>query len=396
MNNGSFELCLRPLMTIELTKEDLYRPGMEGIPACYSSVGFIDGKAGILQYRGYEIEDLCQNSTFEEVSYLLIYGELPTSSQLADFTADLVQARPISDELAHLVKQLPKHGHPMTALQTLTSALGLYMGVKDLKDQKECYQAMINVIAKVPTLITYFDRHRKDLEPIAPDPHLAHAENFLYMLSGEKPSEIAARIMDVCFISHAEHTLNASTFSARVTTSTQNDPFTAVSAAVGTLYGPLHGGANEKVLHMLEKIGKKENVASFVEQKSQAKEKIMGIGHRVYKTKDPRALILQKLAEKLFDEVASNELLDTAHELEKVALEKFAAKGIYPNVDFYSGIVYNALNISTDIFTPIFAAARTSGWMAHWKEQTDNNRLYRPTQIYNGSPKRGYKTIDQR
>ncbi|MCB0327426.1 MAG: citrate synthase [Bdellovibrionales bacterium] len=381
---------------MELTKQDLYRPGMEGIPACYSSIGFIDGKQGILQYRGFSIEELCQNSTFEEVAYILIYGELPSSDQLADFSAELVKAREIPEPLTRIITQLPKEGHPMTVLQSMTAALALYSEGTSFSDSKEQAQAMIDIIAKVPSMIALFDRYRKGLDEVKPDSNLGHAENFLYMLSGDRPSPTATRIMDVCFILHAEHTLNASTFSARVTTSTQNDPFTAISAAVGTLYGPLHGGANEKVLHMLESIGSKEKVRGFVENKIESKEKIMGIGHRVYKTKDPRASILQNLAEKLFDEVDSSQLLDTAHELEKIALEKFSAKGLYPNVDFYSGIVYNALGISTDIFTPIFAAARTAGWVAHWKEQTDNNRLYRPTQIYEGSPARSYVSIDKR
>lgn len=380
----------------ELTKEQLYRPGMEGIPACHSKIGFINGIEGILEYRGYRIEELCENSNFEEVTYLLLFGKLPTESELKGFTKDLKKARALQTDVMDMVTSMPKTGHPMVVLQSVISALGLYTPQVDLRDEKQNHQSVVNVIAKTPTIIAAFDRHRRNQEPIAPDDELNHAANFLYMLNGEKPSELEARIFDICLILHAEHSLNASTFSTRVTASTRNNPYVACSAGVGTLYGPLHGGANERVLHMLESIGKVEFVRPFVEEKIAKKEKIMGIGHRVYKTKDPRSFVLQDIARELFAKQTDNTLLDIALELENVTNEKLSSKGIYPNVDFFSGLVYRILGFETDLFTPIFAAARTAGWCAHWLEQMEDNRLFRPTQIYDGDRAQPYKKISER
>lgn len=282
-------------------------------------------------------------------------------------------------------------------LQAMVAVLGANSEIHNLRDDKKNIHDIVNIIAKVPTIIAYFDRYRNGKDFIEPKADLNTASNFLYMLTGEKPNDQIAKLFDVCLILHAEQTLNASTFSTRVTTSTWNNAYTAVSAGVGTLYGPLHGGANEQVLKMLEQIGDVSKVRSYVEDRIAKKEKIMGVGHRVYTTKDPRATVLQELAVKLFkDEAKDHKLLNIAFELEKVVFEKMSAKGIYPNVDFYSGIVYNKLEIPTDIFTPVFAIARAAGWLAHWYEQIHDNRLFRPEQIFTGVRGLKYTPIEKR
>lgn len=379
----------------EAAKEKNLSLGLEDVPVCRSKIGFIDGDKGILEYRGYSIQDLCKNSTFEETTYLLLFGELPNKTQLADFIKQLKSHETLEPEIQEIIKVLPKKGHPMPMLQAVTAAMSMIYPKHNLKDAEINKQGMLKIIAKVPLMMTYFDHFRKGTKFIEPDPSLSFAANFLYMLNGKKPNETETKIFDVCLILHADHTLNASTFSARVTASTLNDPYTSTSSAIGTLYGPLHGGANEKVLQMLESIGGAQNARKYVEDKLAKKEKIMGVGHRVYTTKDPRAIALQGIAEKLFAG-KKNPLLDTAFEVEKVVKEKLSAKGIYPNVDFYSGLVYQVLGFSTDLFTPIFAAARTAGWLAHWLEQISDNRLLRPDQIYEGSPPRSYIPMDQR
>ncbi len=382
---------------MELTPEQLYRPGLEDVPACKSSISFVDGQAGILDYRGYRVEDLCKLSNFEEVAYLLIFGKLPTQNELSNFNDRLKSCRKLSPEIIATLKSLPKATHPMTMLQIMVPVLGAQVEIHNLKDDQKNVFDIINIIAKIPNLITSFDRYRKGLDFVAPNNDLNHATNFLYMLTGQIPNEQTSKLFDVCLMLHAEQTLNASTFSTRVTASTLNNAYTSISAGVGTLYGPLHGGANEQVLKMLEKIGSVDNVRPYVEERISKKEKIMGVGHRVYTTKDPRAVVLQELAVKLFkNETKSHLLLNIAFELEKVIYEKMSAKGIYPNVDFYSGIVYNKIGIDTDLFTPIFAVARVSGWLSHWYEQIHNNRLFRPEQIFTGVRGMVYTPISQR
>jgi citrate synthase len=383
-------------MTQELTKEQLYRPGMEGIPACRSKISFIDGVEGILEYRGYRIEDLCEHSTFEEVAYLLLYGRLPNQNELKSFQDDLASKRKLSDDIKNVIRTLPKEGHPMSVLQTMVCALGLFDPYSNVRLEDRNQQAILKILARVPSLITAFDRYRKGLDIVDPDPSLSHAANFLYMLNDEKPTQEQTKVFDVCLILHAEHTINASTFSTLVTAATMTSPYTSLSAGVGTLYGPLHGGANERVLKMLEEIGSVHHVRPFVEKKVANKEKIMGIGHRVYKTKDPRSFVLQDIARDLFAKQNDNNLLDIALELEKVTGEKLNSKGIYPNVDFFSGLVYRILGFETDLFTPIFAASRTAGWLAHWIEQMEDNRLFRPTQIFIGERDKKFIPIRDR
>ncbi len=373
-----------------------YKPGLEGIPAAKSGISYVDGKQGILEYRGIRIEELAAQSSFLETAYLLIWGKLPTKEELTEFETDILYHRRIKYRIRDMMKCFPETGHPMDALQTSAAALGLFYSRRALDDPDYIRQAAIRLLAKIPTMVAAFHQMRKGNDPIQPNDALDYASNFLYMLTERKPHPLAAKIFDVCLTLHAEHTINASTFSAMVTASTLTDPYAVIASAVGTLAGPLHGGANEEVLLMLEEIGSLENVRPFVEKCVANKQKIMGFGHRVYKVKDPRAKILQNLAEQLFAEMGHDDYYDLALELEKVVEEQMGSKGIYPNVDFYSGLVYRKLGIPTDLFTPIFAIARVAGWLAHWKEQLAVNRIYRPTQIYTGVHNAPYIPIAER
>ena len=373
-----------------------YIPGLEKVPAAESSVSYIDGEKGILEYRGIRIEDLAAHSTFEETAYLLLNGRLPTENELAELTQRIARARTLSKDLQSVVKSVPKNAHPMAALQTCVAAVGMVTPHQNIYDEKTREACAIDFIGKFPSLVTAIHRIRSGQEIVPPDPSLPIAADFLHMLTGDKPDTNKARAMDICLILHADHTMNASTFTCRVTASTECQPAAAISAAVGSLAGPLHGGANEAVLWMLEEIGSKERVATWFEEKMAKKEKVMGMGHRVYKTKDPRANILQGLARELFVKFGSSPLYDIAVELEKIAIDKLGPRGIYPNVDFYAGIVYNRLGIPTDIFTPIFAVSRVAGWAAHWMEQMRHNRLFRPTMVYQGEHNVPYVPMAER
>lgn len=373
-----------------------YKPGLEGIPAAQSSISYVDGQKGILEYRGIRIEELAQKSTFLETAYLLIWGELPTKEELQAFEEEVRLHRRIKYRIRDMMKCFPESGHPMDALQASAAALGLFYSRRDLTNPAYIRDAVVRLIATIPTMVAAFQLMRKGNDPVKPRDDLDYSANFLYMLNEKEPDALAAKIFDICLILHVEHTMNASTFSARVTASTLTDPYAVVASAVGTLGGPLHGGANEEVIQMLEDIGSVENVRPYVEQRLQRKDKLMGFGHRVYKVKDPRATILQNLAEQLFAKFGADKYYDIAQEMERVVAEKLGHKGIYPNVDFYSGLVYRKMGIPTDLFTPIFAIARVAGWLAHWKEQLEENRIFRPTQIYNGKHSIIYTPIDQR
>ncbi len=378
-----------------ITRE--YSPGLEGIPAAKSSISYVDGKNGILEYRGIRIEELAEKSSFLETTYLLIWGELPTKEELAEFENEIRYHRRIKYRIRDMMKCFPETGHPMDALQTSAAALGLFYSRRALDNPSYIRQAVVRLLAKIPTMVAAFHLMRKGNDPVQPNDDLDYAANFLYMLTERKPSDLAAKIFDVCLTLHAEHTMNASTFSAMVTSSTLTDPYGVMASAVGTLAGPLHGGANEEVLTMLEEIGSVENVRPYVEKCIEQKRKIMGFGHRVYKVKDPRATILQNLAEQLFAEMGHDEYYDIALEVEReVETQLPAGKGVYANVDFYSGLVYRKLGIPADLFTPIFAIARVSGWLAHWKEQLAANRIFRPTQIYVGRHDVEYTPIEKR
>ena len=373
-----------------------HKPGLEGVPAARSGISQVDGKQGILRYRGIRIEDLAENSTFLETAYLLIWGDLPPQEDLVAFEYDIRYHRRIKYRIRDMMKCFPESGHPMDSLQACAAALGLFYSRRALDDPAYIRAAVVRLIAKIPTMVAAFQLMRKGNDSVQPRDDLDYAANFLYMLNEREPDELAARVFDACLILHAEHSMNASTFSARVTSSTLTDPYAVIASAVGTLGGPLHGGANEEVIAMLEQIGSVENVRPFFEDRVRRKQKLMGFGHRVYKVKDPRAIVLQKLAEQLFEKFGYDKYYEIALELEKVAGEKLASKGIYPNVDFYSGLVYRKLGIPTDLFTPIFAIARVAGWLAHWKEQLGENRIYRPTQIYSGAHDQPYVPIEQR
>jgi citrate synthase len=373
-----------------------YRPGLENVPAAESSISFVDGKKGLLEYRGIRIEELAEKSTFLETSYLLIWGHLPTKDELAQFEDDILHHRRIKYRIRDMMKCFPETGHPMDALQTSAAALGLFYSRRALDDPAYIRRAVVRLLAKIPTMVAAFQLTRKGNDPIQPNDNLDYAANFLYMLTEKVPDPVEARVFDVCLTLHAEHTMNASTFSAMVTASTLTDPYGVIASAVGTLAGPLHGGANEEVLIMLEEIGSVENVRPYVEKCVTNKQKIMGFGHRVYKVKDPRAIILQSLAEQLFEKSGHDEYYDIAVELERIVEQELGEKGIYANVDFYSGLVYRKLGIPSDLFTPIFAISRVSGWLAHWKEQLAANRIFRPTQIYTGLHESPYVPIEQR
>lgn len=373
-----------------------YIPGLANVPAAQSSISYVDGKEGILEYRGFQIEDLAAKSTFLETTYLLIWGELPSKQQLTEFENEVRYHRRIKYRIRDMMKCFPETGHPMDALQTSAAALGLFYARRALNDPQYIREAVVRLIAKIPTMVAAFMQMRKGNDPIQPNDDLDYATNFLYMLTERIPEPLAARIFDVCLMLHAEHTINASTFSAMVTASTMTDPYAVMASAVGTLAGPLHGGANEEVIFMLQEIGSVENVRPYVENLIATKSKIMGFGHRVYKVKDPRATILQGLAERLFEQTGRDEYYDIAVELERAVEERLGHKGIYANVDFYSGLVYRKLGIPTDLFTPIFAIARVAGWLAHWREQIGENRIFRPTQIYTGGHNRPYIPMRER
>ena len=372
------------------------RPGLDGVPATQSAICDIDGQKGLLTYRGIPVDDLAANSSFLETAFLLIWGELPTRDQLEAFEHQVQMHRRVSFRVRDMMKCFPASGHPMDALQSSAASLGLFYSRRAIDDPQYIYAAVVRLIAKIPTMVAAFQLIRKGQDPIQPRDDLAYSANFLYMLTEREPDPLAARIFDRCLILHAEHSLNASTFSARVTASTLTDPYAVVASAVGTLAGPLHGGANEDVLAMLEQIGSAENAGDYLDEAMAAKQKIMGFGHREYRVKDPRAVILQGLVEEMFDRFGHDALYDVARGLEDAAESRLGAKGIYPNVDFYSGLVYRKLGSPRDLFTPVFAIARVAGWLAHWREQLGANRIFRPSQIYSGSEPRSWTPINER
>ena len=372
------------------------RPGLDGVPATQSAICDIDGEKGLLTYRGYPMQELAVNSSFLETAYLLIWGELPTQDQLHSFEHEVQMHRRVSFRVRDMMKCFPASGHPMDALQSSAAALGLFYSRRAIDDPNYIYKAVVRLIAKIPTMVAAFQLIRKGQDPIQPRDDLAYSANFLYMLTEREPDPLAARIFDRCLMLHAEHSLNASTFSARVTASTLTDPYAVIASAVGTLAGPLHGGANEDVLAMLEDIGSPDQAGAYLDHAIAAKRKIMGFGHREYRVKDPRAVILQSFVEEMFDQFGHDNLYDVARALEKEAESRLGPKGIYPNVDFYSGLVYCNLGIPRDLFTPVFAIARVAGWLAHWREQLGANRIFRPSQIYTGSQPRVWMPIDGR
>jgi citrate synthase len=384
----------------------LYSPGLVGIIATESSVSNINGGKGILSYRGYSIEELAKKSTFEETSYLLLFGELPTKDQLQDFTNKVTQFRVLPDELIKILKSLPKETKPMDVLQMTVSSLGTFYNlevspemVKGKKYDRDYFMnTSAALIGALGSIVAAWHRIRNGDEPIASNSSFTYAENFLHMLGVQQITPLMTRIMDATLVLHGEHTINASTFTAMVTSSTLANASQVVASAIGSLSGPLHGGANEKVVAMLQKIESKEQIRPWLDETLKAKNVVWGMGHREYSVKDPRANILTEMVQELFDERAGGvtDIFEKAIELEKACEDKLAHKGVYPNVDFYSGILYKEMEIPTDIFTPIFAMSRVSGWLAHWIEQIQDNKIFRPTQNYVGSDDRDYKDINDR
>ncbi len=382
-----------------------YLPGLEGVPATKSNISDLDGKRGILTYRGYRIRDLAEHSTFEETALLLLDGRLPTREELDSFDRQIRANRRVKYNIREIMKYLPATGHPMEMLQTSIAALSMfYPGDECLTGSEVCedlnyvHNMSVKILARMATLVAMWEHIRNGYDPIEPRQDLTYAENLLYMFNGEEPDPLLARIMDACLILHAEHTINASTFAALVAGSTLASPYLVIAAAVGTLAGPLHGGANQKVVQMLREIGSPDRVEAWVDEQLAKKAKIWGMGHREYKVKDPRAIILQDMMMELIEKRGGrmSTLFEIALEVERVCEDRLAAKGVYPNVDFYSGILYAEMGIPEDQFTSIFAIARCAGWLAHWREQLKDNRIFRPTQVYTGEAERDYVPIDQR
>ena len=373
-----------------------FMPGLAGVPAATSSISDVDGQRGILEYRGIRVETLCADSSYLETAYLLLFGHLPSATKFQEWSRDVTHHRRIKFSIVDLLKCLPEHGHPMDALQAAVAALGMFYPGRNVKDVENNYWSAVRLVAKLPTIVAAWARLRHGDDPIPPRDDLGFSENFLYMLTESVAPALWADIFDDCLILHAEHTMNASTFTGLVTASTLADPYTVVASSIGALKGPLHGGANEEVVVMLREIGTAEKARAYVARAMENKKKLMGFGHRVYKVKDPRATVLQELCRRLFREFGSSPLYEVALEVEAAAGESLNSKGIYPNVDFYSGIIYDKMGIDIDLFTPLFAMSRVSGWLAHWLEQLRENKLFRPDQIYSGEHNRPYVPIDQR
>lgn len=361
-----------------------------------SRKSFIDGQAGVLEYVGIDIDDLARNSTFEEVVFLLWNDRLPTSDELESFEAELRLEYSLSPGMIDMIKAIPHEASPMHVLRTMVSGLALEdEGCNDQSYESERRKA-VRVLSKTPAIIAAFDRCRRGLAIVDPDPSLNIATNFLWMLNGEMPGEASARAIDVCLILHADHGINASTFAAMVTIATQSDMYSALTSAVGTLRGPLHGGANERVMHMLQSIGGLDDVESFVMDSLNTKTKIMGFGHRVYKALDPRAKYLKTFAERIAEETGNTDLYVLSTRIQDIMDREVGAKGIYPNVDFYSATTYYSLGLAIDLFTPVFAMSRNAGWAAHSLEQHQDNRLIRPRCQYTGDHAVEYVPINER
>jgi citrate synthase len=397
------------LRQIKVSEDDFglmsYDPAFLNTASCRSAITWIDGDKGELWYRGIPIEQLCEKSTYLEVAYLLVFGELPTKDQLEGWTHDITHHTYVHENIKMFVEGFRYDAHPMGMLLASVGALStFYPGAKHIKDAEERYMATIRMIAKMPTLAAFAYRHNLGLPYVYPDNDLDYPGNFLSMMFKMtelkyEPDPRLSRALDVLWILHADHEQNCSTNAVRGVGSSQVDPYSAIAAGVAALYGPLHGGANEEVLKMLARIGSVENIPAFLEGVKQRKERLMGFGHRVYKNYDPRARLIKKHVEEVFEVTGRNPKLDIAVELEKRALddEYFTSRKLYPNVDFYSGLIYEALQLPSAMFTVMFAIPRTSGWMSQWLEMVDDpeQKIARPRQIYTGGSPRDYVPIDR-
>jgi citrate synthase len=380
----------------ELTTDNapIKAKGLEGVIALESELSFIDGDKGKLIYRGYDINDLAENTTYEEVVYLLRHGELPTQNELDNFTAHLRSERALPGPVMDLLRDTPDGAHPMALLRTAVSALGLYDKEADTTEEAANHRKADRILAQIPTIIAAFDRLRKGKNPVDPLDHGSMAHNFLYMLNGEEPGEAAEKTFDVCLVLHADHGLNASTFTSRVIGSTLSDMYSAVSGAIGALKGPLHGGANQEVMRMLLDIDEKgADPAEYVRERLADGERIMGFGHRVYNTMDPRAAILRDMVKELSEEAGEMKWYKYTTAIHETMEEEV---GIDPNVDFFSGSTYYQLGLDPELFTTIFALSRTAGWTAHLLEQWADNRLIRPRAQYVGARNRTVVPVEER
>jgi len=370
--------------------------GLDNVYVKESKICFIDGEASKLFYRGYSIEDLAANSTFEETVYLLINGWLPTRKQLDEFTKRIESYRTLDQPILEQIRSFPTQADPMDVLRTTVSSLGLYDPHPLTDDTEARIDKALHILAKAPTIVTSFDRLRNGKQPIPPKPGLHHAADFLYMLTGKEPETYDAHVMDVALILHAEHEMNASTFACTVTASTLADMYSIITSGIGTLRGPLHGGANEEALRTVMEVGDPSKAEDYVADALAHKRRIMGFGHRVYKTWDPRYLILKELGRELATRKGETKLFDTAVAIEMSARKHLEGSPIFPNVDSYSGVVFHTLGIPTDLFTPIFVMSRISGWIAHSIEYLQVNRLIRPKTLYVGKTGLGYVPFESR
>jgi citrate synthase len=395
------------LRQIKVAEDDFglmaYDPAFTNTASCRSSITYIDGEAGVLEHRGYPIEQLCAQSSYLEVAYLLIYGELPTQAQLDEWVFEITHHTFVHENIKKFVEGFRYDAHPMGMLLATVGALStFYPDAKHIDEDQERHMAAVRLIAKIPTLAAFAYRHNLGLPYVYPDNDLSYPGNFLSMMFKMTevkydPDPRLEKALDVLWILHADHEQNCSTSAVRSVGSSDVDPYSAVAAGVAALYGPLHGGANEQVLKMLDRIGSVENIPDFLQGVKDRKEKLMGFGHRVYKNYDPRARIIKEHVDAVFEVTGKNPKIDIATELEKRALDDdyFVDRKLYPNVDFYSGLIYEALNLPPDMFTVMFAIPRTSGWIAQWREMREDpaTKIARPRQVYTGARQRDYEPL---
>lgn len=378
--------------------EVTYAKGLEGVIAAESKTCRIDGQNGKLYYVGYSIEDLVAHCSYEEVTYLLLFGELPNQDQLADFSARMRRSRDIAPPIRDMVRSFPKDSHPMELLQSVVAYLSGYVRHRIAHSATCNCRDTLHQVVQIASVIATYARSQEGKDYVMPRDDLSHGANLLYMIRAEEPDPIEGEIMDKCLVLHAEHGLNASTFTSRVVASTLSTCYCSISAAMGSLYGSLHGGANEKVVAMVEAIGEKSKARDWVNDALDRRQRIMGMGHRVYKVKDPRSVVMEGYLEKLSAKHNDYRYHEILKEVEKTFRERMEEKGrpIHPNVDFFSGAVYRLLGIEPILFTPLFAAARVAGWLAHILEQREDNRLFRPRALYNGYEEREFVPIEMR
>ncbi|MEM6955771.1 MAG: citrate synthase [Myxococcota bacterium] len=408
VSNGT--ISAMDLRQIKTSDDDFglmsYDPAYKNTASTKSRITFIDGENGILRYRGYPIEQLAEQASFLEVSYLLYYGELPSKSELKEYQHEITHHTMVHENVRELVDAFRYDAHPMGILASMYAALStFYPDAKNVRDAEVRKLQMHRLIAKTPTLAAYAYRHRRGLPYVYPDNDLSYAGNFLNMLFKMtevkyQPNPIIEKALDVLFILHADHEQNCSASAMRSVGSSETDPFSATAAACAALYGPLHGGANEAVVRMLTEIGSVSNIKDYVAKAKGGEVRLMGFGHRVYKNYDPRAKVIKKLAYQVFDEVGKNPLIDIAVELEKIALEDeyFVKRKLYPNVDFYSGLIYQSMGLPMDLFPVLFAIGRMPGWVSQWCEMLEDSeqKIARPRQIYLGEGHRDYRPLVER